>query len=697
MISINNLTKISDHEWEIPQTFRADMLAPVRIFATRELLEQIMDDKSLEQAVNAATLPGLVGHVVIMPDMHQGYGFPIGGVAATEFPQGVISPGGIGYDINCLTGDAEILHSHGYVRHISEVVSEKSETPLRCLNIGKESCDNASPVRWISQRPRTPLVCVSTQSGKTITATADHPFWTPDGMVTVGRLKQNDAVAVSPFKGVNYEEPSDQEVVSEKDFEDYLKKLGKTSAGNSIAQIQVLLRKRNLLPLTYRSMAIPYLSKIIGFLFGDGTVRFDKKSGKGTVAFYGQANDLEDIRRDIAMLGFRASRVWSRQRQHRIQTTYDTYEFENTEHWCTVNSTALAALLGFLGVPLGNKAKQDYDAPAWLDHAPLWQKRLFLAALFGAEMSAPQTVTGHDRNFGAPTVSMNKRHGFETSGKQFLQHIAMWLREAGIATRPIGSRFEQKNQDGSHSTRLRLSVEADTDNLIRLWSTVGFEYNRSRRAGAAAAVRYLAAKQQLIQIRQSTAQQARSMADAQVPRGQIFAQLVNENTNQRFIERSLYERRHNPARIHNIFPTFTDFKKDIMLGVSGFVWDRIASIELLDNSETVYDFTINHPDHNFIANGFVVSNCGVRLLASSIEADAAAPHMNTLATLLNQYCPSGVGKEGVTPARPTWRTRRRAAASKGLIPPKSVTAPKSAVVIRLARSARGIISWKWMW
>lgn len=101
MIRLQDLTKISDHEWEIPQSFRGDMRGPVRIFSTRELLEQIAGDKSLEQAVNAATLPGLVGAVVVMPDMHQGYGFPIGGVAATEFPGGVISPGAIGYDINC--------------------------------------------------------------------------------------------------------------------------------------------------------------------------------------------------------------------------------------------------------------------------------------------------------------------------------------------------------------------------------------------------------------------------------------------------------------------------------------------------------------------------------------------------------------------------------------------------------------------
>jgi tRNA-splicing ligase RtcB len=101
MASLQDLKRINDYEWEIPKTYRQDMRVPVRIFATRRLLEKVMDDNSLEQAVNAATLPGLVGEVVVMPDMHQGYGFPIGGVAATRYPDGVISPGAIGYDINC--------------------------------------------------------------------------------------------------------------------------------------------------------------------------------------------------------------------------------------------------------------------------------------------------------------------------------------------------------------------------------------------------------------------------------------------------------------------------------------------------------------------------------------------------------------------------------------------------------------------
>lgn len=101
MVNLHDLQKVSDYEWLIPRSFRQDMRVPVRIFASRRLIEASLGDQSMDQAVNAATLPGVVEHVVVMPDMHQGYGFPIGGVAATLYPDGVISPGAIGYDINC--------------------------------------------------------------------------------------------------------------------------------------------------------------------------------------------------------------------------------------------------------------------------------------------------------------------------------------------------------------------------------------------------------------------------------------------------------------------------------------------------------------------------------------------------------------------------------------------------------------------
>ncbi|MCK5430094.1 MAG: RtcB family protein, partial [Anaerolineales bacterium] len=127
MISLQELKKINDYEWEIPKTYRDDMQVPVRIFATKRLLEAVMKDRSLEQAVNSATLPGLVGHVLVMPDMHQGYGFPIGGVAATRYPTGVISPGGIGYDINCgvrlLASQIELGEAQAYIDDLASALN----------------------------------------------------------------------------------------------------------------------------------------------------------------------------------------------------------------------------------------------------------------------------------------------------------------------------------------------------------------------------------------------------------------------------------------------------------------------------------------------------------------------------------------------------------------------------------------------
>lgn len=100
-ISKQNLNKLADYLWEIPRSYRADMFVPARIYASEKMLDEIFRDKSLEQLINVAALPGIQKYAIVMPDAHEGYGFPIGGVAAMEYPDGVISPGGIGYDINC--------------------------------------------------------------------------------------------------------------------------------------------------------------------------------------------------------------------------------------------------------------------------------------------------------------------------------------------------------------------------------------------------------------------------------------------------------------------------------------------------------------------------------------------------------------------------------------------------------------------
>jgi tRNA-splicing ligase RtcB len=95
------LRAVDELLWEVEPGARTDLRVPARVYADAELLKAIRSDDSLVQLQNVATLPGIVDAALAMPDIHAGYGFPVGAVAATALPDGVVSPGGVGYDVNC--------------------------------------------------------------------------------------------------------------------------------------------------------------------------------------------------------------------------------------------------------------------------------------------------------------------------------------------------------------------------------------------------------------------------------------------------------------------------------------------------------------------------------------------------------------------------------------------------------------------
>jgi len=101
VVSKKDFRKVEEYVYEIPKEFRPDMRVPARLYADEELLETALRDRSVEQLVNTATLPGVVKYTLAMPDIHQGYGPPIGGVIPSRTSDGIISPGAVGYDINC--------------------------------------------------------------------------------------------------------------------------------------------------------------------------------------------------------------------------------------------------------------------------------------------------------------------------------------------------------------------------------------------------------------------------------------------------------------------------------------------------------------------------------------------------------------------------------------------------------------------
>lgn len=127
------LEKIDNYTWRIPQKYKSGMRVPGRIFADEALLEKMRTDRTLHQCVNVTHLPGIYKYAITLPDGHEGYGFPIGGVAATDYEEGVVSPGGVGYDINC---GVRLLTTHLAEKDIRPKLAELTNTIFSSVPCG---------------------------------------------------------------------------------------------------------------------------------------------------------------------------------------------------------------------------------------------------------------------------------------------------------------------------------------------------------------------------------------------------------------------------------------------------------------------------------------------------------------------------------------------------------------------------------
>ncbi len=627
--------RLDEFRYLIPRSYKPAMRTDGLIFADAKMMEQVKKDHAPEQVANVATMPGIVGRALAMPDIHWGYGMPIGGVAAFDYDEGVLSPGSCGYDINCLAGDATVLTAHGYRVPIGEFADRWRGSRLACVNPAHrtKSTDIAAYMRFragVAYRVRT-------ATDVEITATAEHPFLTPDGMVPLKEVGDRP-VAVYPFRGVDYEEPPADIPATEGAI---LRPL----TPHQRDQVRPILARTGLIAVSPRDPRFPYLLKVLGFALGDGHASLTPH-GAG-VAFYGRAGDLEDIRADIGRVGFRPTRVYTRTRHHTIRTAGETYEFDHTESSFTVSSTSFAALLHALGLPVGNKARQDFALPPWLIRLPLWQVRLFLAALFGAEMSTPSAVPRHGFNLNSPTFSLCKREDFTASGRVVAEQVRRLLERFGVRVHEvIHDRIPLPGTE-ERTHRYRVVVASDDGNLIRFYSTVNFEYNAEKRLLANAAAYYLTLKAMLRRHKLRTAETARRLRDAGRSREELFGELVGLYTGASFLTHRLDGRGGTP-RAWPPFPTFPQFLERVSssAGTSGIVWDRIASIEAVPVDE-VYDFTVVDEHHNFIADGFVVSNCGVRLIRTDLEEKDVRPRLKELVDTCFRNVPSGVGEGGL--------------------------------------------------
>ncbi|MEM0246567.1 MAG: RtcB family protein [Desulfurococcaceae archaeon] len=592
------LQRIKDYEWLIPRSAKSCMRTDAIVFADEYLLEKMESDLTLEQAANVACLPGIKLYSYVMPDGHQGYGFPIGGVAGFDVEEGVISPGGVGYDINCLPPGTKVL------------VSDGAWKPIEELRVGDEVVVNDGSVRrarvvsWF-YRHENKLYVVKTRAGFTIRATGDHPVLTEHGMLRVDELEPGQKVALYPFIGVKYEKPPKFLILDVRDFD---------------SDVAEELAKRGLLPLYSDNPKLPALVKLLGYLTGNGLLDGRK------AWFYGDAEGLREIAEDIKRLGYTPSKITTGAARPPING-WRPAEGESSLY---VPAKSLSVLLEKLGAPRGNKAVTEYRVPRWLSKLPLWVKRLYLAAYFGAAMSRPQTINGYD--FEQPFVSIAKTGPSVRSGIEFLEDIERLLGEFGVET----SGIEIEELEGG-AVRLKLKVSARPENLIKLWSTIGYVYHPVRQRLALAAVAWLKWKQIT-----EEGEEAVQVAGTLHRTGSSLVLLLGQRVYRRSAER-MYEGASEFETPENL-PPFEEWVRESLNG--DILWDIVEEITVDDYDGLVYDITVDDPAHNFVADGFVVSNCGVRILRTNFSIDDVRGKLKELVETIFRNVPSGVGSTG---------------------------------------------------
>ncbi|MCX6778305.1 MAG: RtcB family protein, partial [Candidatus Micrarchaeota archaeon] len=569
-------------------------------------------DRSFSQATNVAKLPGIVRSSFIMPDGHEGYGFPIGGVAAFDpEDKGIVSPGGVGYDINCIGAGSRVMTEFGFAMPIEKfaemfrsfdvsgnyfVSMFGSAMMVRSLVGGKLA--DARPIAFLSKKADRRMLRLATRCGKTLVCSEDHPVMTRGGMREAGKLGVGEEIGISLFEGVEFENRGVEAVEETAIF-----------------------------------------AKVFGYMMGDGSLT--ACSGKPRACAYGRLEDLQAMKRDIERLGFHAH-VFERTRKHAIETQYGRKEFEAKCAELHVYSQEFAGRLAELGMPAGRKTCSDFGVPKWIKESPRWVKRLFLAGFFGAELTTPATLS--KTGFYMPIVSQNKNVKNVEGGRMFFIDIMNLLEEFGVKTAKIAQRDEHRNKAG-RTVRLRLEISGEEGNLLRLYGRVGFEYSAKKRKTAEVACLYLLRKREQHSGRTEIAARARELKGKGLSLREAQGLLCSWIANARFVERAYYEK--CGQRIGQKFESFASFKKRMEgeIGASGVLFDEIVSVDEVDYSGEVYDFSIAET-HNFVANGIVISNCGVRLITTKLTGEEVKPKMGQLIDTLFKNVPSGVGSKG---------------------------------------------------
>ncbi|TMI07413.1 hypothetical protein E6H34_08105 [Candidatus Bathyarchaeota archaeon] len=453
------------------------------------------------------------------------------------------------------------------------------------------------------------LEVVAEETGRRIVCSADHPFFTSVGVVEARRLKLGDKVIVMPVPGVE-KQPSRGGVLTDKDI---LENIPPSSRSNRIVSE---LYSRSLLPLTYDNAKVVQLARVVGHVFGDGTLSYSKGGNGWTGKFVASGNpdDLETIAADLSSLGFHSSPVYEGESTS-IINLYNGTQQVISGHYHIVASTSIVlfTLLKSLGAPVGRKSDLAYNVPQWIMKAPLWVKREFLASFFGSELEKPRARGRNGTTLQAPSFTICKSESNIESGKRLINSIRRLLREFGVESSECSMRPSVIRCNGVKLFRLTTYIDSGFENLLSLFGKIGYRYQKTRETFSRYAYEYLLMRKRRIERAKEAYSRALKLRAKALTIKQVCERLRGEGYD---FGRSVVNswasvgvrRIERLGSTAHIGPPFAEFVRQQSDLPDGLVWETIAKVKP-SNENRLLDITTASKNHNFFANGFLTSNC----------------------------------------------------------------------------------------
>jgi DNA-directed RNA polymerase subunit A' len=438
---------------------------------------------------------------------------------------------------------------------------------------------------------------ITTENGRVIKVTQEHPFYTKRGLVKAGELQLGDSMAVYPielpFAG------GCPDIITQKQIVDALPDHSYTHYTMSELDAMGLLD----VPASSRKQI--ELASLVGHLFGDGTLLV---SGEGGRVIFRAADrkDIHSLWETVQDLNLGPTSIQEFKSCGIEITTASgkTLRPQGRTYFFEVRRKPVAVAFKALGVPEGDKVVQEYRIPEWLNDAPRMARRAFLRAYFGCELSSPRLHTSSGSKFNQPVLKLAKAEG--VPAEAFIQDVQALLAEFGVRLSSITQEDGNLRKDGRKSIIYVCNFAGADDNLLALFKKIGYEFDHKKEELARLASEYITTKNKA----KATASAQLKMALALREQGNTYETIARAIGHHSWATvASWLSNQRTAAGLPADFPDFHTWKESITKGLrQGFVWDKIAGIEEIELRQA-YDITTNDDNHNFVAAEFLTKNC----------------------------------------------------------------------------------------